>query len=66
MANIVFEETMQAITTNVSGLLGNIFFCTQVEDALCKTKAGSAPEPDSIPIDLLRLTNVGSAIQFNV
>ena len=65
MANIVFQETMQAITTNVSGLLGDIFFRTQVEESLCKTKAGLAPEQDGIPIDLLRLTNVGSAIQFN-
>ena len=65
-ASIVFQETVQAITTNVSGPLGDIFYRTQVEEALRKTKAVSAPGPDGISIDLFRLASVWSAIQLTI
>ena len=53
LANIVMSDTVNAVTTHVAGPLGDVLCRTQIEEALRQTKAGSAPGPDGISIDLL-------------
>ena len=42
------------------------FSRTQIEEALRQTKSGSAPGPDGVSIDLLRLAHTWSAVQLSI
>ena len=49
-----------------SGPITDIVSRRQVEEALRKTKAGSAPGPDGITVDLLQLMRTWSVVQLSI
>ena len=66
LADIVLRETVSAVTTHASGPIADVLSRTQIEEALRQTKSGSAPGPDGVSIDLLRLIHAWSAVQLSI
>ena len=66
LADIVLRETVSAVTALTPGPLADVLSRTQIEEALKQTKSGSAPEPDGVSVDFLRLIHAWSAVQFSI
>jgi hypothetical protein len=63
---IVLQEAAICLANQYTGPVTDIISRRQVEEALRKTKAGSAPGPDGITVDLLQLMRTWSVVQLSI
>ena len=63
---IVLQEAAICLANQYSGPITDIISRRQVEEALRKTEAGSAPGPDGITVDLFQLMRTWSVVQLSI
>ena len=66
IVEIVLQEAATYLAYQYSGPITDIISRRQVEEALRKTKTGSAPGPDGVTVDLLQLMRTWSVIQLTI
>ena len=63
IVDIVLKEAATHFASHYTGPITELISRRQVEEALSRTKAGSAPGPDGITVEFLQLMRTWSAIQ---